>query len=296
MVSDVKVYIKKNTSNKNYFCGESLFNFVVNNFFFSSFWTVPAGDTTSKMTGENSIEQGSKTMDTDIEVANNSNNMVMKSTSTLQLVTAPQPAPGGRTFHVNQEDDGTITMQAGAADENQNRIITVRTKKQRTPSDADEELKDKIVKKTMVSPGGAVIEETGVVHTKKRITSRGSNYFTRREYTTRTRRDKEGAETVEHDVTVETDNKSVSQGQSWGDKVVTRVALEDAKTANGLSSLKSVDDLPFADEEDSPCEAIPSPGVAGSSKQLHLTGKEKLMTLSLIIRFTIIIIFKFLFF
>ncbi|XP_059176220.1 serine-rich adhesin for platelets-like, partial [Physella acuta] len=237
--------------------------------------SVSAVDHTSTMTGENSIEPGSKTMDTDAEVINN-NNIVMKSTSTLQLVTAPQPtphpAPGVRTFHVNKEEDGTITMQAGAADENQNRVITVRTKKQRTPSNADEELKDKIVKKTMVSPGGAVIEETGVVHTKKRITSRGSNYFTRREYTTRTRRDKEGGETVEHDVTVETDNKSVSQGQSWGDKVVTRVNLEDAKTVNGLSSVQSVDDLPFADEEDTPAEAIPRPEVASSNKQLHLTG------------------------
>lgn len=169
------------------------------------------------------------------------NAKILTSTTTLQLAPSPRiSAPqqvGARTFHVNTARDGSVTVQAGARDENQNRIVTVRTKKQRTPSNADEELRDKIVQRKMVTPGGTVVEEKGVVQTKKRLTSRGSNYYTRKTYTTRTKRDKEGVETVEHDVTVETENKSVSQGQSWGDKVTTQVTLEDGRVINGSEAL-----------------------------------------------------------
>ncbi|KAK6968514.1 titin, partial [Biomphalaria glabrata] len=151
-------------------------------------------------------------------------------TAVLQLAPTPQISQetiGTRTFRVNQDKDGGITLQASAEDENQNRVVTVRTLKQRTPSDADEELRDKIVQKKMVSPGGTVLEEKAVVQTKKKLTSRGSNYYTRSTYTTRTKRDKHGQETVEHNVSVETENKSVSQGQSWGNKVVTSVTLDE---------------------------------------------------------------------
>ncbi|CAL1527896.1 unnamed protein product [Lymnaea stagnalis] len=168
---------------------------------------------------------------------------ILTSTTTLQLAPSSQiSAPrqvGARTFHVNTAQDGSVTVQASAKDENQNRIVTVRTKKQRTPSNANEELRDKIVQRRLVTPGGTVVEEKGVVQTKKRLTSRGSNYYTRKTYTTRTKRDKEGVETVEHDVTVETENKSVSQGQSWGDKVVTQVTLGDETVVNGSPTLTS---------------------------------------------------------
>ncbi|KAH9503917.1 Muscle M-line assembly protein unc-89 [Bulinus truncatus] len=145
--------------------------------------------------------------------------------------TSQEAVVGTRTFHVNRDLDGGVTLQASAADGNQNRVVTVRTLKQRTPSDANEELRDKIVQKKTVSPGGTVLEEKAVVQTKTKLTSRGSNYYTRSTYTTRTKRDRHGQETVEHNVSVETENKSVSQGQSWGNKVVTSVTLDESGAA-----------------------------------------------------------------
>ncbi|XP_012941023.1 myosin light chain kinase, smooth muscle [Aplysia californica] len=145
---------------------------------------------------------------------------------------------GTRSFNINEDDDGGVTMQAIAEDENQNQVVTVRTKKQRTPSNANEELRNTIVERNKVSPGGTVLKERDVIQTKKRLTSRGSNYFQRSVYTTRTKRDKEGAEQVEHDVIVESENKSVSQGQSWGDKVVTHVTLGDPNSTSAVPAIE----------------------------------------------------------
>lgn len=191
--------------------------------------------TFTTMPGEEITRTSMEANATDTDVHNNvvPNNATV--VSSLTFVPSGNKT-GTRLLNVNEEQDGTITMQAVAEDRNQNRIVTVRTRRQRTPSDADEEMKDTIVEKKRVSPSGSVLVERDVIQTKTRLTSRGSNYYTRSAYTTRTRRDRSGSEAVEHDVSVETDNKSVTRGQSWGDKAVMQVILEDAKNANAISS------------------------------------------------------------
>ncbi|CAG5123370.1 unnamed protein product, partial [Candidula unifasciata] len=144
-----------------------------------------------------------------------------------------------RTFDVSEQEDGTITLQAVAEDRNQNKVVTVRTKKLRTPSNANEELRDTIVERKKLTPEGAVMVERDVIQTKNRLTSRGSNYYTRSAYTLRTRRENGGVQTVEHSVCVENENTSVSQGQSWGDKAEAQVTLVDASGAASVSQLPS---------------------------------------------------------
>ncbi|GFO25242.1 muscle m-line assembly protein unc-89, partial [Plakobranchus ocellatus] len=189
---------------------------------------------------------------------------------------------GKRTFDVNEDDDGSVTYQASSEELGQNRTVTVRTRRLRTPSDATEELRDTIVErkyrvqrpaeisqklsemeasvpekpkgsedgKNRVSQKGenadpfshVVIEERDVVRTKKRLTSRGSNYYSRSMVTTRVRKDGQGApQTVEHDVVVESEAKSVSKGHSWGNRATTHVTtMADDEDENPD---KIVDDL-----------------------------------------------------
>ncbi|BFZ18190.1 hypothetical protein BsWGS_21229 [Bradybaena similaris] len=157
-----------------------------------------------------------------------------------------------RTIDVSEDHEGTITVQAVAEDYNHNKVVTVRTKKLRTPSNANEELRDTIVERKKLSPGGAVLVERDVIQTKNRVTSRGSNYYSRSAYTLRSRREQGGAQTVEHSVCVENENKSVSQGHSWGDKAEAQVTLVDTSGAASVCQLPSsaADDIPSASAED----------------------------------------------
>ncbi|XP_046374424.2 uncharacterized protein LOC124147724 isoform X3 [Haliotis rufescens] len=125
-----------------------------------------------------------------------------------------------------EDDDGTVTVQQVTQDDHQDRVVTVRSKIFRTPSNAQAEERDTVVETLFTSPGGTQLQERDVIKTKKRLTSRGSNYFQRSVQVTRRVRDTAGGEVVEQDNCVESDSKSVSKGQSWGDRVITKVTLD----------------------------------------------------------------------
>ena len=193
--------------------------------------------------------------------------------STVKSGKSHTRAVSKRTFDVNEDEDGSVTYQASSEEPGQNRTVTVRTRRLRTPSDATEELRDTIVERKyrVQRPAGktqqereptssdkpsdgekaertgkaaasdpfsdVVIEERDVIRTKKRLTSRGSNYYSRSAVTTRLRRDRHGAaHTVEHDVVVESGAKSVSKGKSWGNRAETYVTTQGDDEDDGLDA------------------------------------------------------------
>ncbi|RUS73862.1 hypothetical protein EGW08_018384, partial [Elysia chlorotica] len=211
--------------------------------------------------------------------------------STVKSVKPNTRAVSKRTFDVNKDEDGSVTYQASSEEPGQNRTVTVRTRRLRTPSDATEELKDTIVeRKYRVQRPAAksgntdqqrealsgdrtcgrenqegtvtrqtassdpfsdvLIEERDVVRTKTRLTSRGSNYFSRSAVTTRLRRDRHGtARTVEHDVVVESGAKSVSTGKSWGNRAETHVTNLGDDEDDGLEISTTQPSTDTADRE-----------------------------------------------
>ena len=96
----------------------------------------------------------------------------------------------------------------------------------RTPSNADEEIRDTVVETDFHSPGGAAVKDRDVIRSRRKITPRGSNYYQRTTHRTRLVRDQEGSDFVEHDVCVESDNTSISEGRSWGSRTVTKVTVD----------------------------------------------------------------------
>ena len=82
-----------------------------------------------------------------------------------------------------------------------------------------------VIESKLTSPGGSDHFEKDVIKTKRKITSRGSDYFSRSQYKTKWLRNKEGETIEEHDVMVESDNFSVTKGQSWGDRSEAKVQL-----------------------------------------------------------------------
>ena len=220
------------------------------------------------------------TSSTTLTLAQPSENIPYRNPPAVSTVKKAKPssrAVSKRTFDVNEEDDGSVTYQASSEEPGQNRTVTVRTRRLRTPSDATEELRDTIVERKyrVQRPSGktqqdgdldnskgsngssnaegsnqvsnidpfadVVIEERDVVRTKKRLTSRGSNYYSRSAVTTRLRRDRHGAaQTVEHDVVVESGAKSVSKGKSWGNRAETHVTTlgDDENDAPDVHDIK----------------------------------------------------------
>ncbi|XP_067684073.1 uncharacterized protein [Haliotis asinina] len=135
-------------------------------------------------------------------------------------------AHGNNAITYQEDDDGTVTVQQVSQDDHQDRVVTVRSKIFRTRSNAQAEERDTVVETLFTSPGGTQLQERDVIKTKKKLTSRGSNYFQRSVQVTRRVRDTAGGEVVEQDICVESDNKSVTKGQSWGDRVITKVILD----------------------------------------------------------------------
>lgn len=82
-----------------------------------------------------------------------------------------------------------------------------------------------VIESKVTSPGGSDHFEKDVIKTKRKLTSRGSDYFSRSQYKSKWLRNKEGETIEEHDVTVESDNFSVTKGQSWGEKSEATVQL-----------------------------------------------------------------------
>ncbi|KAL8604624.1 hypothetical protein ACOMHN_013404 [Nucella lapillus] len=133
-----------------------------------------------------------------------------------------------RSVSFREDSQGGVIYRKVSKDEEQNRVVTIKSKVRRTPSDAKEELRDTIVETTFMAPdSSAAVQERDVIRSRRKITPRGSNYYERTTQYTRRVRDKEGTDFVEHDVCVESDNTSIGQGVSWGNKIVTKVRGDD---------------------------------------------------------------------
>ncbi|XP_025090253.1 uncharacterized protein LOC112561770 isoform X4 [Pomacea canaliculata] len=156
-------------------------------------------------------------------------------TSSAYLVLKAQPSGEKRrtgssnnssNATVEQDSDGTVTYRKVSQDECHNRIVTIKSKVRRTPSNASEETRDTVVETSYQAPGGALVTERDVIQSRKKLTHRGSNYYQRTAQYMRRVRDRGGSEFVEHDVHVQADNTSVSRGQSWTSNVAARVEVD----------------------------------------------------------------------
>ncbi|XP_070206034.1 titin homolog isoform X4 [Littorina saxatilis] len=173
---------------------------------------------------------------------------------------------------VIEDDDGGVTYRKTSLNEQQNRIVTIKSKVRRTPSDAHEELRDTIVETSFFSPGGAAVKERDVVRSKRKITPRGSNYYQRTTQYIRRIRDKEGSDFVETDMCVENDNTSVSDGKTWGDRTVTKVTLDKPsgdlpQSLDELASLPQSLDKPSSDLPQSLDELASLPQLEGGGRR-----------------------------
>ena len=132
-----------------------------------------------------------------------------------------------RSVSVREEDEEEgVTYRKVSKDEQHSRVVTIKSKVRRTPSDANEEIRDTVVETDFLAPGGSAVKDRDVIRSRRKITPRGSNYYQRTTHRTRRVRDKEGSDFVEHDVCVENDSTSVSEGRSWGSRTVTKMTLD----------------------------------------------------------------------
>lgn len=97
-----------------------------------------------------------------------------------------------------------------------------------------------VIESKVTSPGGSDHYEKDVIKTKRKLTSRGSDYFSRSQYSSKWRRNKEGETIEEHDVTMESDNYSVTKGQSWGDRSEANVMLNKPSLVGGVTDVKEL--------------------------------------------------------
>ena len=95
----------------------------------------------------------------------------------------------------------------------------------RTESRTEEEEKDTIIESKITSPGGSDHYSKDVIKTRWKVTSRGSDYFTRSSYNIKKRKEFDGNEIEEQDINVETDNFSATKGESWGDRAEARIQV-----------------------------------------------------------------------
>ncbi|XP_052073837.1 uncharacterized protein LOC127711762 isoform X5 [Mytilus californianus] len=133
--------------------------------------------------------------------------------------------PLNDSLSVIEDDDGSITVQSVSYKDQGDCVVTEKTTLRRSQSRTEEEEKDTVIESKVTSPGGSDHFEKDVIKTKRKLTSRGSDYFSRSQYKSKWLRNKEGETIEEHDVTVESDNFSVTKGQSWGDRSEATVQL-----------------------------------------------------------------------
>ena len=123
-------------------------------------------------------------------------------------------------------DDGTVTVQEVNRVEKGDTVITEWKKLRRTNSKTETRETDTVVEKRITSPGGnSHVYEKDVSKTKRKITSRGSEYFSRNHYNIRKRKDLEGMEISEHELDSESANMSVSKNESWGERSEAKAIL-----------------------------------------------------------------------
>ncbi|XP_076107130.1 uncharacterized protein LOC143075549 isoform X7 [Mytilus galloprovincialis] len=140
--------------------------------------------------------------------------------------------PLNDSLSVIEDDDGSITVQSVSYKDQGDCVVTEKTTLRRSQSRTEEEEKDTVIESKVTSPGGSDHFEKDVIKTKRKLTSRGSDYFSRSQYKSKWLRNKEGETIEEHDVTVESDNFSVTKGQSWGEKSEATVQLNKPTITN----------------------------------------------------------------
>ncbi|OWF42675.1 Smoothelin [Mizuhopecten yessoensis] len=124
-----------------------------------------------------------------------------------------------------EDDDGAVSVSSTSQKNVGDTTITQKMKLRRSESNTEEEERDTIIETKITSPGGTYHYEKDVTKSKRKITQRGSDYFSRSKYVVRKKRDDSGEEIEEHDISLETDNFSVTKGESWGDKAEAKVEM-----------------------------------------------------------------------
>ncbi|KAL4223476.1 hypothetical protein ACF0H5_016947 [Mactra antiquata] len=139
-------------------------------------------------------------------------------------------------------DDGTVTVKEVSRVEEGDTTITEWKKIRRSQSRTETRETDTIVEKKITSPGGnSTVYEKDVSKTKHKLTSRGSNYFTRNELNIKRRTNLDGSEVVEQDLSTVSENLSVSKNESWGDKSEAHVVLHKEPVDVTQPELKSIE-------------------------------------------------------
>jgi hypothetical protein len=140
-------------------------------------------------------------------------------------------------------DDGTVTVQEVSQVQEGDTTITEWKKLRRTQSRTETRETDTVVEKKITSPGGSSsVYEKDVSKTKHKLTSRGSNYFTRNNYNIKRKKDLDGTELVEHDLSSVTENMSVTKNETWGDKSEAKVVLSREQADDSELQIKSIQD------------------------------------------------------
>lgn len=120
--------------------------------------------------------------------------------------------------------------------------ITEWKKLRRTQSKTETRETDTIIEKKITSPGGnSSVYEKDISKTKHKLTSRGSNYFTRNQLNIKRRTNLDGTEVVEQDLSTVSENVSVSKNESWGDKSEARVVLHKDSAEDSQVVPKSIE-------------------------------------------------------
>ncbi|WAR02979.1 SMTN-like protein, partial [Mya arenaria] len=145
--------------------------------------------------------------------------------SSLTLAMPASPDANG-AISVIQDDDGTVTVQEVSRTEEGNTVVTEYKRVRRTKSKTETREKDMVVERKITSPGGTTsVYEKDISKSKRKLTSRGSEYFNRNNINIRKTRDLEGTEIVEHKLSSLSENVSVSKNESWGDRTEAEVTL-----------------------------------------------------------------------
>lgn len=143
-------------------------------------------------------------------------------------------------------EDGTVTVQEVRHVEDGDTTITEWKKLRRTQSRTETHETDTVIEKKITSPGGSSsVYEKDISKTKHKLTSRGSNYFTRNNYNIKRKKDLDGTEVVEHDLSSVSENMSVSKNETWGDKCEAKVVLNRDPGDSVNLNLKPIEDTAF---------------------------------------------------
>ena len=145
----------------------------------------------------------------------------------LSLVMPPPPSSDANgAVSIIEDEDGTVTVQEVTRTEEGDTTITEYNRVRRTKSKTETRERDKVVERKLTSPGGTTsVYEQDISKSKRKLTSRGSEYFNRNNINIRKTLDLEGKEIVEQKLSSVSENVSVSKNESWGDKSEAEVTL-----------------------------------------------------------------------